>query len=120
MRAELHDPHWLDARCTIGQSELAQACRLSVEELEELVEYGLLTPLGGAPASRVFSAACVQPLREAVELRARFDLDVFVLGLLFSHLDRIAHLERQVHGLHAHLPQRPEREGPGSWHEPHG
>lgn len=120
MNVELHEFAWLDARCTIEQSELGQACRLSVDEIEELVDYGLLTPLGGDPARHVFSAACVQPLREAAGLRARFDLDLFALGLLFGQLDRIAGLERQVHGLRARVPPQPEREGPAGWNEPHG
>lgn len=121
MSVETHDLAWLDARATVGESELARMCRLSIADLEELVEYGLLAPVGGTPSAYVFSAGCVQPLRQAGALRARFDLEPFVLGLLFTQFERIARLEQQLRTLQAHLPDAaPVRDGPAPWHEPHG
>lgn len=104
MNAETHDLAWLDARATVAESELASMCRLTTAEIEELVEYGLLAPVEGGPSAYVFSAACVQPLRQAGALRHRFDLDPFVLGLLFSQLERMARLEQELRRLQAHLP----------------
>jgi chaperone modulatory protein CbpM len=121
MSADIHDLAWLDARATIVESELARMCRLSIADVEELVEYGLLVPVDGTPSAYVFSAACVQPLRQAGALRARFDLEPFVLGLLFSQFERIARLEQELRTLRAHLPHAaPPRDGPAPWHEPHG
>lgn len=121
MKVDVHDSDWLDPHGTVSQAELSRMCRLSVAELEELVEYGLLVPAAGRPAAWTFHAGCVQPLRQAAALRGSFDLDVFVLGLLFSQLERIAHLEQQLRALHAHLPPHAvPREGPASWREPHG
>ena len=121
MSADIHELAWLDARATVAESELAHMCRLSIPEVDELVEYGLLAPVGGTPSAYVFSAACVQPLRQAGALRAHFDLEPFVLGLLFSQFERIARLEQELRSLQAHLPHSgPPREGPTPWREPHG
>jgi chaperone modulatory protein CbpM len=50
-------------------------------ELNELVEYGELTPLDDAgPQERSFSVACVGPLRTAHKQRQDFDLDLFTVG----------------------------------------
>lgn len=121
MHAEIQEAEWLDASGTLGPSELAPMCGLSVAELEELVEYGLLRPAGGSPTEPRFSAACVQALRRASAMRDRFDLDLFVLGLIFSQFEHIEQLEQQLRTLHAHRPDpRSLREGPSLWREPHG
>ena len=121
MSAESQDIVWLDARTTVTQAELAGICGLSVDEIEELVDYGVLRSLDGAPLARSFSAGCVQSLREASALRERFDLDVFVVGLLFSQFEQIARLEQQVRALQVHVPHAgPARDGPAPWREPHG
>ncbi|MGV3572836.1 MAG: chaperone modulator CbpM [Ramlibacter sp.] len=121
MNAEMHDFEWLDLHGTIGAPELGRMCGLSVADVRELLEYGLLTPLADTGEGPIFSTACVPPLRQAARLRARFDLDLFVLGLMFSQMEQIAQLERQVRALQAQLPHElPERDGPARWREPHG
>ena len=121
MSTKSWDCDWLDPHGTVSAAELARMCQLSAAELEELVDYGLLLPVTGGPSARLFSAASVQPLRQAAALRSLFDLDMFVVGLMFCQLERIAQLEQQVRSLDAHLRRpRPEREGPARWREPHG
>lgn len=121
MNADSEAPDWLDASSAVSQAELGRMCHLSVTELQELVEYGLLDPLAGRPTEHHFSAACVLPLRQAGALRDRFDLDLFVVGLMYSQFEHIARLEQELRSLHAHLPHpAPARDGPALWHEPHG
>lgn len=121
MNAEMHDFEWLDVHGTVAAAELGSMCGLSAADLQELLEYGLLRPINDGAQGPVFSSACVQPLRQAATLRRRFDLDVFVLGLMFSQIEQIAHLEREVRTLQAQLPHpQPERDGPARWREPHG
>jgi chaperone modulatory protein CbpM len=116
-------PDWtrLDPHRRIEQAELAGMCNLTLAELDELVDYGALVPLAGEAGSRVFSASCVPPLREASRLRTHYDLDLFTASLLLGYLQRIAQLEQQLRALHAHLPHPPNlpREGPTPWREPH-
>ena len=103
---------WLDGRTSVDRAELARICRIAEAEIEELVDYGCLRRGDG----NAFRAELVAPLREAMRLRAVFDLDLFTVGLLLQYLQRIEQLERQVRRLpgNAH-----EREGPASWREPH-
>lgn len=123
MATEAPELHWLDAHRHIDQAELAAMCSLTVTEVDELVEYGALVPVLAEAGSgmRLFSAACVAPLREAVRLRGHYDLDVFTVSLLLGYLQRIEQLEHQVRTLQAHVPhpQQLPREGPAPWREPH-
>lgn len=113
---------WLDARRILAPDELAGLCRLTVAEIEELVEYGGLVPLAPAPEGGLrFGGGCIAPLREATRLRADFDLDLFTVSLLLPYLQRIEDLQYQLRALKAQLPHRGlAREGPGDWREPHG
>ena len=119
MQPTEHD--WFVAPHLVSQADLASICGMTVAELDELVEYGVLVPLRQDP-ERVFDAECVPRLREAFRLRRHFDIELFSVGLVLGYLERIQHLERQVRSLQAQLPHPvpPLREGPAPWHEPHG
>ena len=113
---------WPEPPRTVDSEELATLCRLTIAEVEELVDYGALVPDGAAGGGGLrFGSGCLGPLREALELRARFDLDLFTVALLLQKLQRIAELEQQLRALQAHLPHRTlaGREGPADWREPH-
>ncbi|MEO7392388.1 MAG: chaperone modulator CbpM [Ramlibacter sp.] len=95
---------WLDASEILSLPDLSLACRMSTQDVDELVHYGALSPLAGPHPEPVFSAACVGPLRVAARLRTDFDLDLFTVALLLGYLDRIDALEGRVKTLQAHLP----------------
>jgi chaperone modulatory protein CbpM len=100
MDSRPHESSWIDAGEPLSFAELGRACAMAPAELDELVEFGALVPLG---------------------LRSDFDLDLFTAGLLLRYLQRIESLERRVKSLEARLPvhaHHPEREGPDLWHEP--
>jgi len=124
MSATVMEIGWLDARETVTAPELARACGLSPDELEELVEYGVLVPLRRNQPERVFSAEWIVPLRTAARLRQDFDLDLFSASILIGYISRIEELEREVKSLRARLPGHPHPahrfEGPEPWREPHG
>lgn len=114
---------WLDARETVSMTELSRICGLTEAELRELIEYGALTPLERQQPEPSFSSERIGGLRRAARLRRDFELDLFAVALLLEYLDRIDALERQVRSLEAQVPahaQKPHREGPQPWHEPHG
>lgn len=92
---------WLDAREALDASELARASGMSLQEIEELVDYGALEPM---ETGRLFSAACVMQLRTASRLRRDFDLDLFAVAMLMDYQGRIHALEQQVRALQARLP----------------
>jgi chaperone modulatory protein CbpM len=106
----------------VDQGELAGMCRLTLADLDELVDYGGLVPLAGLPGSdRQFSGSCVAPLREAARLKADYDLDLFTVSLLLGYLQRIMLLEHRVRTMQSQLPHPHAlpREGPSPWREPH-
>lgn len=104
MQQQPPDGIWLDERETISLTELSGACGLSVEDVNELVEYGALAPLATAPPEWVFSALCVTPLRTAGRLRQDFDLDLFTVAMLLGYLHRIEALENELRCLQAGQP----------------
>jgi len=95
---------WLDAHQTVSVTELSQVCGISKNELDELVEYGALSPLDMPADERQFSAACVATLRTAGKLRRDFDLDTFTIAVLLDYLNRIEHLEGELRAVQAKLP----------------
>jgi chaperone modulatory protein CbpM len=124
MNAQVVEVAWLDARETLTTAELSRMCGFSAGDLDELADYGALSPLRRDRTESVFSADCVVPLRAAGRLRQDFELDLFTVAILLGYLNRIEELEREVKSLRAHLPghahQAHREEGPTPWHEPHG
>lgn len=96
--------NWLDNSAMLTLTELSDCCAMSVAELDELVAYRALPPLGVGAPEPVFSAEWVAPLRAAGKLRLEFDLDLFTVALLLGQLQRIELLERQLQQLQALLP----------------
>lgn len=94
---------WLDESETLTRSELSRVSGMSVADLDELVDYGALTPLDDTQMERSFSAGCATALRTAGKLRLDFDLDLFAVAVLLGYLRRIEALERQVQSLRAHV-----------------
>jgi chaperone modulatory protein CbpM len=85
----------------LGFDELSAACAISVDELQELMEYGALAPLASSEPEPLFAITCLQPLRTAGKLRRDYDLDLFVVVIVMDYLRRIESLESQVLTLQA-------------------
>ncbi len=102
MKAQTTGWHGLDAQETLGAEELCLACRITIEELEEIVGYGALTPVHGA-SPRLFGADWLMPLREAARMKRDFDLDLFAVSLVADYLHRIDALEHEVRVLRSRL-----------------
>lgn len=94
---------WLDADETIAAEELCRACRITIEELHEMVGYGALAPARSGEML-LFTADWLMPVREAARLRRDFDLDMFAASLIAEHLHRITVLEQEIRALRAQLP----------------
>ena len=96
-----HELKSLDAFEPLGLTELARIAEISSEELNELVEYGALSPLSVDKQELRFSAQCLTTLRTASKLRHDYDLDLFSMAILMDYLHRIQALEEQVQSLQA-------------------
>ncbi|MBC7436625.1 MAG: hypothetical protein H7332_11220 [Bdellovibrionales bacterium] len=101
----MNTPHvewiWLDERESVGLTELSRVCGMSAQELNELVDYGALSPIVSDQPERLFNAEVVIPLRAAGRMRTDYDLDLFTVVLLMDSLTRISTLERRVRTLEA-------------------
>ena len=95
MNAHLHDAGLIDA------TELSLACGLTLEQLNELLEYGVLQPCISREGQGGFDAGTLWPLREAARQRAIFDLDIFTMALLVDYLRTIDELQGQLRALNA-------------------
>jgi chaperone modulatory protein CbpM len=102
MKAAASDWHRLDAQETVGAEELCRACRLTIEELHEIVGYGVLAPLRHNDP-QLFGADWLMPLREAARMRHDFDLDLFAVSLITDYLHRIDALEHELRALRSRL-----------------
>jgi chaperone modulatory protein CbpM len=91
----------LEEHIQIALDELERASGLSVEEITELVDYGVFQPQGGRPHEWRFAARCIAVGRRAHRLRADFELSAPGLALALSLLERIEELEREVRALQA-------------------
>lgn len=92
---------WLDASAPLNLAELSRICGMSSAELDELVEYGALSPLNPDQSEPRFPAQCIPRLRTVGKLRRDYDLEPFALVILLEYLDRIETLEAQLRALQA-------------------
>ena len=94
---------WGDASDVVNFARLSSLCGMSAADLDELVDYGALSPVDAGQSERHFSSACISSLLVANKLRRDFDLDMFAVAFLLEYLNRIEKLEEQVRLLKAHL-----------------
>lgn len=101
MTALNFEPIWPDTTDTVGLADLALACAMRCEDVQELIEFGALMPLNSTDKEPVFSISCMAPLRTAEKVRSDYDLDLFVVVIVLDYLRRIEQLESQLSRLEA-------------------
>jgi chaperone modulatory protein CbpM len=92
----------------VALDELMHASGLTAEEIVELVEHGVFTPISVSPARLPssawrFSATIIAISRRAGRLKADFDLNVSGLALALTYLERIEALEQELNRLRCNL-----------------
>ena len=80
----------LDERAELSLVELSRACSGSTEWVIELVEQGVLEPVGSDQAHWHFSGTCL--LRARAAMRLKHDLDINLAGIALA-LDLIDEIE---------------------------
>ena len=99
------DPFWLDDNAACTPERLAELSGLSLTEIHELAEIGVLVPDHQA-ASPSYRLDYVMTIRSARRLRDDFDLDNRGMALAMALLRRIGELEAAVAALEARRPRR--------------
>jgi chaperone modulatory protein CbpM len=85
----------------ISLDELLSASGLTPDELETLLDFGIIEPTQRAPIS--FPATAVPRARTAVRLRAHFELNPPGMALAVDLLDRVEALKARVRLLECQL-----------------
>jgi chaperone modulatory protein CbpM len=109
MKIDTSDWVWLNDREVCSAQQLADISGLSGEEINELVEMGLIAPIDtSAPVpasmpSRVFHLRCIVTVKAARRLRDDFELDRNGMVLALTLMQRIDALHEELHALRARI-----------------
>ncbi len=90
----------------LSMQEVCQRCGLDSTELQQLVAYGLVTPVAHSETQWRFSAASLQLLTRAARMQRDFELDAAGLAMALSLLDELQCSRRQVEKLSQLLQQQ--------------
>jgi len=86
---------------SVSLEELLTATGLTREEVETLLDFGVLEPT--RPTPPVFPAVAVERARLAARLRAHFDLNASGMALAVDLLERMHRLEARIRYLECQL-----------------
>lgn len=87
----------LDDESIFSLADLSRHCRISAEQLINMVDYGLIKPLdsSGSCSHWRFSGSCLLRVEKAIRLQRDLELNLPGIALALELLDEI-HLLRQT------------------------
>ena len=91
----------LDEQTPLTLAELSRACSVQVEFIVELVEEGVVAPIGREPESWRFTGAQLRRARMAVRLQRDLDLNLAGAALALQLLDEVEVLRARLRALGA-------------------
>jgi len=80
----------------ISLIHLCRYCNYSQEEIVELVNEGILEPIGGPVHEWRFNYIAIRRVKKVRRLQKDFELDLTASGLVIHLLDRIEELESKL------------------------
>jgi chaperone modulatory protein CbpM len=86
----------LEEDIELSLADLCRACRLSAEQVFELVEEGIVEPLGGSASHWRFQGTSVYRVRRAVQLRRDLGVNWAGAALALDLLDELRVLRARV------------------------
>ena len=101
MSEQLSDLIWLNETNFCRIEYLAEVSGLSMEEIEDLIENGVITPADQSAEERVFQLHSVITVKTARRLRDDFQLESHGLTLALTLLRRISDLQAALNDLQA-------------------
>ncbi|HHO68024.1 MAG TPA: MerR family transcriptional regulator [Gammaproteobacteria bacterium] len=87
---------WLGDDCRLTLAQLCRLTRLSAEELIEMVEAGVLDPLGGQPTEWRFGAPAVRRVQVAMRLRRDLQVNLAGSAMVLDLLDELRALRERL------------------------
>jgi chaperone modulatory protein CbpM len=89
----------LDEQIELSLTEISHACSTSPEWIIELVEEGVLEPIGGAQAEWRFQGTSIQKAHAAMRLQRDLDINLAGVALALDLLDEIEDLRARLRRL---------------------
>lgn len=99
MSVQITETIWLNSDEVCSLQHVAAVSGLSEADVLDLVETGVLAPVGDEPESHMFYTECIVVARKARRLRDDFELNADGLALVLKLLDRVDALESELLGL---------------------
>ncbi len=96
---ELLSGEILDDSDEITLAELCQTCRLSAEQVLELVEYGIVEPRGQQPSRWRFHHISIRRIQCAQRLKRDLGVNTAGIALALDLLDELEQLRNKVQRL---------------------
>jgi chaperone modulatory protein CbpM len=96
MKIDVADSIWLKDTDLYSSEQLAEISGLSMEEIADLIECGIITPVDAFVQSKNFQLRAVIIARTARRLRDDFQLDRYGMALALALLRRIDALEAEL------------------------
>jgi chaperone modulatory protein CbpM len=91
----------MDEQAQLTLAELSRACAAHAELIIELVEEGVLEPVGGEPQRWLFTGAHVRRARVAVHLQRDLGLNLAGAALALQLLDEVEALRARLRAMGA-------------------
>jgi chaperone modulatory protein CbpM len=88
--------HIFDETVEISIVELCEVCAIEINLVDELVDEGILEPIGGERDQRRFLYSCVHRTRTVVHLQRDLGLNLAGAALALELLERIETLRAQL------------------------
>jgi len=89
----------LEEQTQLTLADLCRACAVHAERIIELVDVGVLEPLGREPARWRFGGASLHRARMALRLQRDLDIDLAGAALALELLDEIESLRSRLRAL---------------------
>ncbi len=89
----------LEEQTRLTLADLCRACVVPEQRIVELVEFGVLEPVGREPARWHFGGASLHRARTALRLQRDLDIDLAGAALALELLDQIESLRTRLRAL---------------------
>jgi chaperone modulatory protein CbpM len=86
----------IDERSEVTLDQLSFFCAVRREQIVELVDEGVLEPLGGTASQLRFAGNSLRRAAKAIRLQQDLELDLTALALVLDLLERIESLRAQL------------------------
>lgn len=87
---------WINGGSICSLEDLASASGLAIDDVMDLVDCGVITPLEQRPQATLFQLDCLITLKTARRLRDDFQLDRHGVALALTLLRRLDALEAEL------------------------